>query len=81
MIYVTLFLIFAPPRIRAKTGILFGVLDVGFVAATVLVTRLILHGDMRIDVIRFLCAGLNIIMYASPLAILVRTSLLISSNQ
>ncbi|KAE8679283.1 Nodulin MtN3 family protein isoform 1 [Hibiscus syriacus] len=39
LIYVALFLIFAPPRIRAKTGILFGLLDVGFVAATVLVTQ------------------------------------------
>ncbi|XVF41853.1 hypothetical protein PTKIN_Ptkin01aG0313900 [Pterospermum kingtungense] len=70
MIYVTLFLIFAPPRIKAKTWILFGLLDVGFVAAAVLVTRLVLHGDLRIDVIGFLCAGLNIIMYGSPLAAL-----------
>ncbi|XVF31400.1 hypothetical protein REPUB_Repub16aG0142800 [Reevesia pubescens] len=68
MIYVTLFLIFAPSGIRAKTGILFGLLDVGFVAATILVTQLILHEDLRIDVIGFLCAGLNIIMYGSPLA-------------
>ncbi|KAE8686603.1 Bidirectional sugar transporter SWEET16 [Hibiscus syriacus] len=61
LIYVALFLVFAPPRIRAKTGILFGLLDVGFVAATVLVTQVVVHGDqMRIDVIGFLCAGLNI---------------------
>ncbi|KAE8706438.1 hypothetical protein F3Y22_tig00110393pilonHSYRG00171 [Hibiscus syriacus] len=45
----------------AKTGILFGLLDMGFVAATVLVTQVVVHGDqMRIDVIGFLCAGLNI---------------------
>ncbi|KAB1994943.1 hypothetical protein ES319_D13G129400v1 [Gossypium barbadense] len=68
LIYVALFLIFAPPRIKAKTGILFGVFDVGFVAATVLGTQLILDGEMRIDVIGFLCAGLNILMYGSPLA-------------
>ncbi|KAK6233211.1 hypothetical protein SCA6_003284 [Theobroma cacao] len=68
MIYVTLFLIFAPPTMRAKTGMLFGLLDVGFPAATVLATQLILKGDLRIDVIGFLCAGLNIVMYGSPLA-------------
>ncbi|KAK8479006.1 hypothetical protein V6N13_131001 [Hibiscus sabdariffa] len=69
LIYVVLFLIFAPPRIRAKTGILFGVLDVGFVAATVVVTKLVVQGDqMRINVIGLLCAGFNIIMYVSPLA-------------
>ncbi|KAE8679284.1 Bidirectional sugar transporter SWEET16 [Hibiscus syriacus] len=69
LIYVALFLIFAPPRIRAKTGILFGLLDVGFVAATVLVTQVVVHGDqMRINVLGFLSAGLDIIMYGSPLA-------------
>lgn len=45
----------------------------GFVAATVLATQLIVHGEMRIDVIGFLCAGLNILMYGSPLAAMVRS--------
>ncbi|KAK2965878.1 hypothetical protein RJ640_024720 [Escallonia rubra] len=68
IIYISLFLIFAPPRMRGKTAILAGILDVGFLAAAVLVTHLALHGDMRIDAIGFLGAGLNIIMYCSPLA-------------
>ncbi|KAK7809439.1 bidirectional sugar transporter sweet17 [Quercus suber] len=67
-IFVTLFLIYAPARSRAKTAILVGILDVGFLAAAVLVTQLALHGETRIDAIGFLCAGLNIIMYGSPLA-------------
>ncbi|KAK4586661.1 hypothetical protein RGQ29_023712 [Quercus rubra] len=67
-IFITLFLIYAPAKSRAKTAILVGILDVGFLAAAVLVTRLALHGETRIDAIGFLCAGLNIIMYGSPLA-------------
>ncbi|GLT37990.1 hypothetical protein SLA2020_122690 [Shorea laevis] len=68
IVFLTLFLIFAPPRTRAKTAILVGLLDVGFLAAAVLIAQLILNGDLRIDVIGFLGAGLNIIMYGSPLA-------------
>ncbi|GKV32018.1 hypothetical protein SLEP1_g40657 [Rubroshorea leprosula] len=67
IVFLTLFLIFAPPRTRAKTAILVGLLDVGFLAAAVLIAQLILNDDLRIDVIGFLGAGLNIIMYGSPL--------------
>ncbi|XP_043708807.1 bidirectional sugar transporter SWEET17-like [Telopea speciosissima] len=66
-IYVVLFLIFAPAKMKAKTAILLVVLDGGFLAAKVLGTRLALEGDTRIDVLGFVCAGLNIIMYGSPL--------------
>ncbi|XP_043710629.1 bidirectional sugar transporter SWEET16-like [Telopea speciosissima] len=66
-IYVVLFLIFAPAKMKAKTAVLLVVLDGGFLAAMVLGTRLALEGDTRIDVLGFVCAGLNIIMYGSPL--------------
>uniref|UniRef100_A0A5B7CFP0 Bidirectional sugar transporter SWEET n=1 Tax=Davidia involucrata TaxID=16924 RepID=A0A5B7CFP0_DAVIN len=68
IIYVSLFLIYAPPRMRAKTALLAGILDVGFLVAAILVTHLAMDGDLRIDVIGFMCAGLNIVMYGSPLA-------------
>jgi len=68
IIYISLFLLYATPRMRAKTAILAGILDVGFLAAAILVIHLTMHGDIRIDVIGFLCAGLNIVMYGSPLA-------------
>ncbi|KAM7280857.1 hypothetical protein ACFE04_007991 [Oxalis oulophora] len=67
LIYVLLFLIYAPTRMRNKTAILFGGLDIGFLAAAVLVTQLALKGDIRIDALGVICAGLNIIMYGSPL--------------
>ncbi|KAH7843316.1 hypothetical protein Vadar_015112 [Vaccinium darrowii] len=55
---------------QAKTAILVGILDVGFLAAAILVTQLALKGDERIDAMGILGAGLNIIMYASPLAVM-----------
>lgn len=68
-IYVTLFLIYAPTKMRAKTAMLVGILDLGFLAAAILVAQFALQGEtIRTDVMGFLCAGLNIIMYGSPLA-------------
>lgn len=57
--------------VQAKTWILLGLLDVGFPAAAILVTRLALQGQVRIDATGFMCAGLNIVMYGSPLAAMV----------
>ncbi|XP_065863679.1 bidirectional sugar transporter SWEET17 [Euphorbia lathyris] len=68
LVYVSLFLIYASPKMKVKTGITIALLDVGFLVAAVLVTRLALVGDVRINATGFICAGLNIIMYASPLA-------------
>ncbi|XP_057493182.1 bidirectional sugar transporter SWEET17-like [Actinidia eriantha] len=68
IIYVSLFLAYAPPRTRVKTATLVGILDVGFLVTAVLVTHFAMHGDTRIDAIGFMCAALNIVMYGSPLA-------------
>ncbi|XP_062175594.1 bidirectional sugar transporter SWEET17-like [Alnus glutinosa] len=67
-VYVTLFLIYAPKRLRAKIAMVVGMLDVGLLAAAILVTRLALKGEARIDAIGILGAVLNIMMYSSPLA-------------
>ncbi|XP_052194098.1 bidirectional sugar transporter SWEET17-like [Diospyros lotus] len=70
-VYVSLFLLFAPPKMRARTAILAGILDVGFLLAVILVTHLAMEGDTRIDAIGLLGAGLNVVMYGSPLAAMV----------
>lgn len=63
--------------LQAKTALFVAILDVGFLGAAILITRVVLHGDtVRIDVIGFLCAGLNIVMYGSPLTAMVRNSVL-----
>ncbi|KAL3516012.1 hypothetical protein ACH5RR_022914 [Cinchona calisaya] len=67
IIYVSLFLIFAPPKKKEKTAILAGILDAGFLVVAILVTHFVLSGETRIDAIGFMSSGLNIIMYGSPL--------------
>ncbi|XP_058083495.1 bidirectional sugar transporter SWEET16-like isoform X2 [Magnolia sinica] len=68
LIYVSLFLIYAPSRTRIKTAILVGILDVGFLGGVILTTRLAMHGSLRVTVIGFMCAGLSLFFYGSPLA-------------
>ncbi|KAK7329459.1 hypothetical protein VNO77_23628 [Canavalia gladiata] len=41
-IYIILFVIYAPKGIKAKTAILSGILDVGILAAAVVVTQLVI---------------------------------------
>lgn len=59
-------------RCQAKIAVLVGILDAGFLAAAILVSRLAFQGEARIYAIGFLGALLNIIMYGSPLAAMVR---------
>ena len=117
IIYVSLFLAYAPPRTRVnkltrhlsclsvshaglfycivqycplviidgslfqvKTATLVGILDVGFLVTAILVTHFAMHGDTRIDAIGFMCAALNIVMYGSPLASMVRLPLFLAHH-
>nr|CAB3495990.1 unnamed protein product [Digitaria exilis] len=65
--YVTLFLIYAPKETKAKIVKLVLAVNVGFLAAVVLVTLVALHGGVRLVVVGVLCAALTIGMYAAPL--------------
>lgn len=57
---------------QVRTAILVSVLDVGFLLIAILVTNSLYQGDVRSDMIGLIAAGLNIVMYASPLAAMVR---------
>nr|XP_019706089.1 bidirectional sugar transporter SWEET17 isoform X2 [Elaeis guineensis] len=71
-IYVTLFLIYATPSLRAKTAILVALLDVGIFGVVVLVTRLVaIDETTRVMVIGAICACLNVFMYGSPLVAMI----------
>ncbi|KAJ8766416.1 hypothetical protein K2173_022475 [Erythroxylum novogranatense] len=70
IVFVTLFLLYAPPMMKRRTAILVGLLNVGFFTAAVLVTRLALEGEVRIDATGFMGSALNIVMYGSPLAVM-----------
>ncbi|MCL7023474.1 hypothetical protein MKW94_029286, partial [Papaver nudicaule] len=66
-IYVTLFIIYAPRDSKVKHLKLAGILNVGFYLTVVLITLLATRGTVRLTVVGFLCAGLTLGMYASPL--------------
>ncbi|KMT14239.1 hypothetical protein BVRB_4g075980 [Beta vulgaris subsp. vulgaris] len=70
LVYVALFITFAPPTMKAKTAKLAAILDVGFLGAVILISNLMLEGETRINMIGTIGAGLNIIMYGSPLVAL-----------
>ncbi|XP_074313618.1 bidirectional sugar transporter SWEET16-like [Silene latifolia] len=70
LLYVILFLTFAPPSKRATTAMLVGIVDVGCLGAIILSSWFMLNSDTRIKAIGFIGAGLNIVMYGSPLAAL-----------
>ncbi|XP_075477986.1 bidirectional sugar transporter SWEET16-like [Primulina tabacum] len=70
VIYVALFLIYAPNDVKVKYVKLVATINIGFLGAVTLVTQLALHGSLRITLIGILCAGLTIAMYAAPLSVM-----------
>lgn len=54
-----------------KTAIVAGILDVGFLGAAVVTTQLALQGEGRSGAVGIMGAGLNILMYGSPLVVMV----------
>lgn len=56
---------------QANTAILVATLDVGFPTAVILIMLFTMKGDLRLDILGFVCAVLNTLMYASPFAIMV----------
>ncbi|KAG4907152.1 hypothetical protein JHK82_055817 [Glycine max] len=67
-IYVILFLIYAPKGIRGRTLILAVILDVAISAVAVVTTQLALQREAHGGVVGVMGAGLNIVMYFSPLS-------------
>ncbi|TYG38393.1 hypothetical protein ES288_D13G219000v1 [Gossypium darwinii] len=70
LVYVIIFLIFAPPRARAITAVLFGVLDVVLPIAAVLITQLSCNREMQITIAGFLSLLFSVLTYGSPLSIM-----------
>ncbi|KAE8730928.1 Bidirectional sugar transporter SWEET17 [Hibiscus syriacus] len=70
-VYVVLFLVYVPKNMKVKTGILVGIVDVGFLTAAIVVTQLALEGETRIGAIGFMGCGLKIIINGSPFAVMV----------
>uniref|UniRef100_A0A0E0KDJ6 Bidirectional sugar transporter SWEET n=1 Tax=Oryza punctata TaxID=4537 RepID=A0A0E0KDJ6_ORYPU len=67
-IYVMLYLAYAPKEIKAKMVKVVLAVNVGAMAAAVVVALVALHGGVRLFVVGVLCAALTIGMYAAPMA-------------
>ncbi|CAN6295161.1 unnamed protein product [Urochloa humidicola] len=65
--YVTLYLMYAPRETKAKMVKLVLAVNVGFLAAVVVVTLTALHGGARLLAVGVLCVALTIGMYAAPM--------------
>ncbi|KAL5565993.1 hypothetical protein UlMin_029157 [Ulmus minor] len=70
LIYVTLFLIYAPKDKKIKTGKLVAILDVGFLGSVIAMTLLAVREDIKLTFVGLLCAAFTIGMYAAPLSIM-----------
>ncbi|KAK8542383.1 hypothetical protein V6N13_137043 [Hibiscus sabdariffa] len=72
LVYVALFLLYAPRERKVKTANLVAVLDVVVLGAVIAVTLLAIHGTKRLMFVGILCTGLTIGMYAAPLSVMRR---------
>ncbi|XP_011092096.1 bidirectional sugar transporter SWEET16 [Sesamum indicum] len=68
VVYVLIFLVYAPKNIKVRSVKLVAALNVGFLGAVITVTLLALRGATHITLVGLLCAGLTIGMYAAPLS-------------
>lgn len=68
IIFVAIFLLYSPPRMRKRTAILAVTCDVMFPAAAILVTQLTLDRQMQITVAGLLSAVFSMVAYGSPLS-------------
>ncbi|XP_059651038.1 bidirectional sugar transporter SWEET16-like [Cornus florida] len=70
LIYVILFLIYAPKEIKVKHMKLVAILNVGFFGTVIAVAYIAIDESFRLTFAGILCAGFTIGMYASPLSVM-----------
>ncbi|XP_016498169.1 bidirectional sugar transporter SWEET16-like [Nicotiana tabacum] len=68
IVYVTLFLIYATKTLKIQSIKLVAIIDIAFLGAVIAITLLAVHGNTRLTLVGLLAAGLNVVMYASPLS-------------
>ncbi|XP_060966784.1 bidirectional sugar transporter SWEET16-like isoform X2 [Cannabis sativa] len=71
IIFLTIFLLFAPPKMKIRTAILVVVFNVIFPVAAIMYMQIFLHGNTRIDFAGSLCSVFSMIAYASPLSSMI----------
>ncbi|XP_016674308.1 bidirectional sugar transporter SWEET16 isoform X4 [Gossypium hirsutum] len=71
LIYVILFLVYAPKDAKVKAAKLVCVVNVGVLGTVTAVTLFAVHKNTRLTFVGILCTALTIGMYASPLSAMV----------
>ncbi|XP_023538376.1 bidirectional sugar transporter NEC1-like [Cucurbita pepo subsp. pepo] len=72
LVYIALYLFYAPKREKILTMKLFVVFDLGFCGVILGGTMLFLHGMKRTNAVGLICAAFNLSVFASPLSIMKR---------
>ncbi|PPS20439.1 hypothetical protein GOBAR_AA00123 [Gossypium barbadense] len=80
LIYVILFLVYAPKDAKVKAAKLVCVVNVGVLGTVTAVTLFAVHKNTRLTFVGILCTALTIGMYASPLSAMVSFSTCISKS-
>ncbi|CAN4111053.1 unnamed protein product [Withania somnifera] len=71
IIYVLIYLIFAPCNNKVKAFTLVSIMNIIFPGVAIVLTLVVLHGDARTTFIGILCAVVTIGMYVSPLSVVM----------
>ncbi|GER52173.1 bidirectional sugar transporter SWEET16 [Striga asiatica] len=68
VIYLTIFVTYAPPRMKVRTVATFVAMNVGFYASVILVTKLTMNKGAQVSTAGTLCVCVTVISFASPLS-------------
>ncbi|XP_054807256.1 bidirectional sugar transporter N3-like [Prosopis cineraria] len=73
IIYITMYLIYAPRNARNLTIKLFGAMNVGAFGLIAVVTHFAVHDDsLRVQVLGWICVSIAVSVFASPLSIMAQ---------
>ncbi|XP_057440442.1 bidirectional sugar transporter N3-like [Lotus japonicus] len=72
IIYIILYMIYAPRDARNLTLKLFTAMNVGSFALILLVTHFAVHGPLRVQVLGWICVSIAVSVFAAPLSIVAQ---------
>ncbi|XP_038889282.1 bidirectional sugar transporter NEC1-like [Benincasa hispida] len=72
VIYIALYLFYAPKKQKIFTLKLFMIFNLGFCGVMIGGTMIFLHGNKRTNAVGWICAAFNLSVFASPLSIMRR---------
>ncbi|XP_004491681.1 bidirectional sugar transporter N3 [Cicer arietinum] len=72
IIYIILYIIYAPRDARKLTFKLLSAMNVGSLALILLVTQYAVHGPLRVQVLGWICVSISVSVFAAPLSIVAQ---------